>query len=117
MAEAKKCDRCGNLFEANNFIDISEVIISNFFSPIIPESARKKNRAMKLLKDVCDLCPECEESLSKWFNNKQQLNLEKLKKARDKYMNINMYLCRLCDEQQEKIERLEKEIEERNERK
>ena len=111
MADAKKCDRCGNIYEIKNVIDVSEVIISNFFSPIIPESARRKNRAMLTIKDYCDLCPECEESLAKWFNNKHLLNIERLKKERNKYMNINMYLCRLCDEQQEKIERLQKEIE------
>ena len=116
MADAKKCDRCGNIYEEKT-TSIYEVIISDFFSPIIPYSAKRKNKAINLIKDVCDLCPECEESLNKWFNNKHQLNLEKLKKARNKYMDINMYLCRLCDEQQEKIERLQKEIEERNEQK
>ncbi len=76
--EAKKCDRCGKLYETESANDMINVL---FKQENISDSDRKRyseyhNNEMRkhdisIKRGHCsgqvDLCPECRESFKKWF--------------------------------------------------
>ena len=64
MSLAKKCDRCGNLYESKN-MDICGVI-ANGLSLIYRDERNSKAFSHKYF----DLCPECLAHLANWLKNK-----------------------------------------------
>ena len=64
MSLAKKCDRCGNLYESKN-MDICGVI-ANGLSLIYRDEQNSKAFNHKYF----DLCPECLAYLANWLKNK-----------------------------------------------
>lgn len=65
MADAKKCDRCGKLFEPYiksderlNLNQYTEIMVRDAF---VGKSSYNNDRYF-------DLCHECSESLNKWIN-------------------------------------------------
>lgn len=64
MANAKKCDRCGKLFESYN-IDAG-YIAPNRYTNIIIKSISLAKETYKELGEY-DLCKECNESFSRWI--------------------------------------------------
>ena len=64
MSLAKKCDRCGNLYEPKG-MDICGVIV-NGLSLI----DRDKQNSRVVSRIYFDLCPECLAYLANWLKNK-----------------------------------------------
>ena len=64
MSLAKKCDRCGNLYEPKD-VDVCGAII-NGLSLI----NRDKQNLRAADRRYFDLCPECLLSLANWLKNK-----------------------------------------------
>lgn len=65
MADAKKCDRCGKLFEP--YIKSDERLNPNQYTEIIVRDAFVGKSSYN--NDIYfDLCPECSEFLNKWIN-------------------------------------------------
>lgn len=64
MSLAKKCDRCGNLYESKD-IDICGAIV-NGLSLI----NRDKQNTNAITRRYFDLCPECLAHLANWLKNK-----------------------------------------------
>lgn len=76
--EAKKCDRCGKLYETESASDSIDVL---FKHEKVDEYVREKYSESQINKDrthgvkitnkhncsQVDLCPECRESFKKWF--------------------------------------------------
>ena len=63
MANAKKCDRCGTLYEereANTFNYIAQHMARIY-------NAKTYDREVALLEETFDLCPDCSKSLLRWF--------------------------------------------------
>lgn len=63
---ARKCDRCGKLYE---FYDKFDDKNSNGFSIICMNPSGITGRTYK----GKDLCPECMESLINWFNKQGEI--------------------------------------------
>lgn len=59
MADAKKCDRCGALYEHKKIYPFPQI-------KIIDEFSAKNQRAYLELQDL-DLCVQCKESFFKWY--------------------------------------------------
>ena len=64
MSLAKKCDRCGNLYESKD-MDICGAIV-NGLSLI----DRDKQNSRVVNRKCFDLCPECLAHLANWLKNK-----------------------------------------------
>ena len=64
MGLAKKCDRCGNLYESKD-MDVCGAIV-NGLSLI----DRDKQNSRVFGRKYFDLCPECLFSLDNWLKNK-----------------------------------------------
>ena len=76
--EAKKCDRCGKLYE-EKFVKNDSPCVFKFEEVHVSEEKQKKyskefieskkthNIYVKTFCDDIDLCPECRESFKKWF--------------------------------------------------
>lgn len=63
MSLAKKCDRCGNLYEPKD-MDVCGAIV-NGLSLIY----RDEQNSRAVSRRYFDLCPECLISLSNWLKN------------------------------------------------
>lgn len=74
MGLAKKCDRCGNLYEPES-IDICGAVV-NGLGLII----RDKQNANTVSRQYFDLCPECLISLSNWLKN-EPMTFNEIRKA------------------------------------
>ena len=62
--KAKKCDRCGELYEEYNHK-----------SPNKPNSIKTLSENVNgnyCLVDIYDLCPECMEQLNQWLKNEKE---------------------------------------------
>ena len=77
MALAKKCDRCGKLYELKD-IDACGAITNGLVLV-----RRYKQNARSFSYKYFDLCPECLVSLSGWLKNEMQLYSEKEKENDD----------------------------------
>ena len=69
MADSKKCDRCGALYEkteTNIFDTFSKTIIDMTDSIFHPETF-KLNKILDNIEAVTDLCPDCSNLLEEWF--------------------------------------------------
>ena len=67
MAEAKKCDRCGEyyrLVEPNPFDELSRVL-SQMTTP------RPVLAQISVIEKFLDLCPSCSKSLKQWVRCKE----------------------------------------------
>lgn len=64
MSLAKKCDKCGNLYEPED-MDICGVIVN-----AIGLINRDKQNFKAVDREYLDLCPECLVSFSNWLKNK-----------------------------------------------
>ena len=64
MGLAKKCDRCGNLYEPKD-IDIRGAIVNGL--GLISRDAQNTNA---ISRRYFDLCPECLLSFANWLKNK-----------------------------------------------
>ena len=63
MALAKKCDRCGKLYESYNTTNDSKNI--NGIMTLNLDDLRKYYSHKPL-----DLCPECKDAFEEWMKNK-----------------------------------------------
>lgn len=63
MALAKKCDRCGNLYEPKD-INICGAIVNGLWL-----ISRDKQNDKVVSRRYFDLCPECLVSLANWLKN------------------------------------------------
>ena len=66
MADAKKCDRCGNFYqevEPNAFEELGKAI-----SDMVAYIARPANvkKQIVVIEGFLDLCPSCSKSLKRW---------------------------------------------------
>lgn len=57
MSDAKKCDRCGRVYEMSN----KARIIFEYFP-----------RGVGKTKNSGDICPECAAKFNKWWNKKRK---------------------------------------------
>lgn len=73
MADAKKCDRCGKLFEP--YIKSDERLNPNQYTEIIVRDAFV-GRSSYNNDRYFDLCSECSESLDKWINFFKEDNVD-----------------------------------------
>lgn len=67
MANAKKCDRCGNYYqesEPNAFESLS-----NYFSGMVSQS--EVLHRIAVIEKCLDLCPACSKSLKRWMKLKE----------------------------------------------
>lgn len=89
MADAKKCDRCGKLFEVGgscNGVPVFTKIVYFYQSTISSNSYNKT---------AIDLCPDCEESFDAWlYPNKDKGNTCEGCKHRNK--DIDDQPCNHC---------------------
>ena len=74
MSLAKKCDRCGNLYEPKN-INVSGEIVNGL--GLICRGARNDN---VINQKLFDLCPECLVSLAGWLKN-EPMTFNEIRKA------------------------------------
>ena len=73
MAEAKKCDRCGDFY-----IEVEACIFENAIKAINdlceyidkPEESTKAKKFVSEIEKHLDLCGDCAKSLKKWFFRK-----------------------------------------------
>ena len=66
MADAKKCDRCGGLYEKKE----ASGIAAAFVDMAKEFDCRKSTDLIKHLEEKIDLCPKCKNSFKKWFKMK-----------------------------------------------
>lgn len=74
MSLAKKCDRCGNLYEPKN-INVSGEIVNGL--GLIIRGSRNDN---VINQKLFDLCPECLVSLASWLKN-EPMTFNEIRKA------------------------------------
>ncbi len=67
MADAKKCDRCGKLYEIREPNAFESLLNSLGFG--IPESRR--SNLLKIFEDAFDLCPACEKNWKHGLREKE----------------------------------------------
>ncbi len=63
MALAKKCDRCGNLYEPK------DINVCGVFGNGLRLISRNEQNTMALSRRNFDLCPRCLVSFGEWFKN------------------------------------------------
>lgn len=66
MADAKKCDRCGNYYQERemNAIESLAKIVGETYYP-------NAYGAVRAIERVVDLCPGCSKSLRQWLSMKE----------------------------------------------
>lgn len=75
MANAKKCDRCGNYYQERQ-PNAFEAFSNSLFDVVAkPEVLYKIETIEKFL----DLCPACSKSLKRWMKLKEDTDDEKSK--------------------------------------
>ena len=97
MANAKKCDRCGKLFEPYNYnIDEGYKVPSMYTSIRLRNISLGKETYKEL--GVYDLCKECNDSFLEWLSKPSIVKHECLR-----FGNINKKSnkCKLCPSYQE----------------
>ena len=116
MSDAKKCDRCGKLFEPYN-IDTGYKVPSRYTSILVKNISLAKETYKEF--GEYDLCKECNDSFSKWLAKtnvvKQECD-EVTKENKQKGCSlfgsfdgsIDCLICTQCDEC-EKVTNLIKE--------
>ena len=62
MGKAYKCDRCGNLFESKNPIDIHREVDNKHFSI----SVKRVSDGTRICQDICD---DCKTAFLKFWRN------------------------------------------------
>lgn len=65
MANAKKCDRCGRYYDSN--------VLSAMQSAAAALEKLKRSlqqEAVKQIEENVDLCPQCVNSLKRWYKGK-----------------------------------------------
>ena len=67
MSLAKKCDRCGNLYEPKD-MDVYGVIVNG-----LSLVNRDEQNSRAVSRKYFDLCPECLLSLANWLKNKPMM--------------------------------------------
>jgi hypothetical protein len=77
MADAKKCDRCGKLYETKiQNINAIEQITNDAIEAVKKiEIALSVNSAKIILHEITDrfdLCKECKKSFKKWFRKAEE---------------------------------------------
>lgn len=73
MAEAKKCDRCGALYEEVPMGEMQSVVHS-FARILFPDELFSQ---LTHINSAVDLCGECEDSFKEWWKaGKQNANKE-----------------------------------------
>ena len=65
MANAKKCDRCGEYYQEREMNAIESLV--NSFSPITATTSKTD-----VIEELIDLCPKCSKSLRKWMGGKEE---------------------------------------------
>lgn len=75
MSLAKKCDRCGILYEPKD-INIDGAIVNGFIL-----ISRDDQNTQILRRRYFDLCPECLNSLAIWLKNKPLLTFNEIRRA------------------------------------
>lgn len=66
MAGARKCDRCGKLYEAYNTKN-DETNINGFMTLNIADDRKYYSHG------IMDLCPECMEEFQRWIKEQNKL--------------------------------------------
>ena len=97
MANAKKCDRCGKLFEPYSIdIDAGYKVPSRYTSILLRNVSLAKETYKEL--GVYDLCKECNDSFLEWLSKPSIAKHECLR-----FGNINKKSnkCKLCPSYQE----------------
>lgn len=74
MANAKKCDRCGNFYQEvePNTIDQVANAISNLVASIATHAYVEKQ--IRVIENFLDLCPSCSKSLKRWVKCVEKSN-------------------------------------------
>ena len=112
MADAKKCDRCGKLFEPYNYnIDAGYKVPSMYTSILVKNISLAKETYKEL--GEYDLCKECNDSFLEWLSKPNAVKHECLR-----FGNINKKSnkCKLCPSYQE-CKKATEEKEEKEEKK
>ena len=106
MADAKKCDRCGKLFEPYN-IHAGYKVPTRYTNILLKDMSLEKG-TYKESGDY-DLCKECNDSFLKWLSGTNDVKhecCEATKENKQKVCNIfgafdgsiNCLMCPQCDE-------------------
>ena len=109
MADAKKCDRCGKLFESYN-IDAGYKVPNRYMNILLKDVSLEKG-TYKELGDY-DLCKECNESFLEWLSKpkavKHECGEETKENENVKQKGCNVFgafdgsvdclMCTQCDE-------------------
>lgn len=90
MSLAKKCDRCGNLYEPKD-INIRGAIVNG-----LGLVSRDEQNAKAVSRRYFDLCPECLVSLANWLKNepmtfneiRQAVNLEPIRESNKAFTQL-----------------------------
>ena len=112
MADAKKCDRCGKLFEPYSIdIDAGYKVPSRYTSIIVKNISLEKKTYKEF--GEYDLCKECSDSFLEWLSKPKAVKHECLR-----FGNINKKSnkCKLCPSYQE-CKKVTEEKEEKEEKK
>lgn len=75
MSLAKKCDRCGILYEPKD-INIDGAIVNGFIL-----ISRDDQNTQILRRRYFDLCPECLNSLAIWLKNEPLITFNEIRRA------------------------------------
>lgn len=92
MADAKKCDRCGKLFEPYLKFDEEDKDQHEFIKLSIMH-ADLDNKIYQSKNTYVDLCNECYESFSKWLEKPKVVKHECLRFG---IINKKSSKCKLC---------------------
>ena len=95
MANAKKCDRCGKLFEPYNIDDGCKV--PSRYTNILLKNISLVKGAYKEFGEY-DLCKECNDSFLKWLSKP---NIIKHECSRFGHINKKSSKCKSCPRHQE----------------
>lgn len=71
MAEAKKCDRCGKLYEPYNKSKLYGIIGRKIYWRVSAFAFMIEDSEGYSIDGRHDLCPDCMKSLQKWFKDKE----------------------------------------------
>ena len=95
MSLAKKCDRCGNLYEPKD-VNVCGVI-TNGLSLIYRDEQNSKTFSHKYF----DLCPECLAHLADWLKNKPtKFNEIRQEVSPESISERDNVFVRLCSEKE-----------------
>lgn len=67
MANAKQCDRCGELYPVPK-----ETSLASLAEKVSMIAKSDLQLALDAIASFLDLCPECRVSFEKWFYNKEE---------------------------------------------